>query len=242
MTNLKQSKVICIGWHKTGTSTLGDALLTLGYKVTGAREDLAYSLIEGDIKPALDLAEKFEAIQDVPWAALFKDLDQAFPGSKFILTVRDEEAWLNSAKKHFQDKDYKLHEWLYGTGVIEGNEDIYINRYKKHYKEVNEYFKDRPEDIIVMDFKNGDGWDKLCLFLDKPVPKKSFPHSNKGKHNYTLKDRIIYGLRILTPHWLKQLRYKVLIKLGFPDKRDRFNNKQYNNAERKKREKTSGEL
>jgi hypothetical protein len=239
MTNFKQPKVICIGWHKTGTSTLGDALLTLGYKVTGAREDLAYSLIEGDTKPALAIAEKFEAIQDVPWAALFKELDQAFPNSKFILTVRDEEAWLNSAKKHFKDTNYKLHEWLYGVGVIEGNEDIYLERFRRHYKEVEKYFKERSEDIIVMNFKNGDGWEKLCSFLKLTVPKKDFPHSNKGKHSFTLKDKIVYRLIGLSPIWLRHLRIEILIKLGFPDKRDRFNNKQYNSAEQQKREKSS---
>jgi hypothetical protein len=112
MTNQTQPKVFCIGWHKTGTSTLGDALLILGYKVTGARLDLAHSLLDGDIRPALKVAEQFEALQDVPWAALFKELDMQFPNSKFILTVRDDEEWLNSAKKHFKDKYVKLHQWL----------------------------------------------------------------------------------------------------------------------------------
>lgn len=234
-----KSKIICIGWHKTGTSTLGDALLMLGYKVIGAREDLAYSLLEGDYKPALSLAEKFEALQDVPWAVLYKELDQSFPNSKFILTERNEDAWLNSAKKHFKDKDIKLHDWIYGVGVLDGNEDIYIERYRKHYKEVKDYFKNRPDDIIIMDFEKGDGWDKLCEFLDVPVPKKAFPHSNKGKHSYTLKDKIFHLIRRITPIWLKQLRIKILISLGFPDKRDRFNNKEYNRIERHKREKAS---
>lgn len=232
-----KSKIICIGWHKTGTSTLGDALLTLGYNVIGAREDLAYSLLKGDYKPALSLAENFEVLQDVPWAALYRELDQAFPNSKFILTVRNEEAWLNSAKKHFKDKEIKLHEWIYGIGVLDGNEERYVERYRKHYNEVKDYFKDRPDDIIVMDFKKGDGWDKLCEFLEVPVPKKAFPHSNKGKHSYTLKDKIFNLIRKITPNELRQLRIQILISLGFPDRRDRFNNKQYNNIERKKREK-----
>lgn len=234
-----KSKIICIGWHKTGTSTLGDALLMLGYKVIGAREDLAYSLLEEDYKPALSLAENFEALQDVPWAVLYKELDQSFPNSKFILTERNEDAWLNSAKKHFKDKDIKLHDWIYGVGVLDGNEDIYIERYRKHYKEVKDYFKNRPDDIIVMNFEKGDGWDKLCEFLDVPVPKKAFPHSNKGKHSYTLKDKIFHLIRRITPIWLKQLRIKILISLGFPDKRDRFNNKEFNRIERHKREKAS---
>ena len=236
MINSKHPKVICIGWHKTGTSSLGDALLDLGYNVTGAREDLAYSLLDGDIEPSLEVAKKFEALQDVPWAALYKELDKAFPNSKFILTVREEQDWLNSAKKHFKNKNYKLHQWLYGNGVIEGNEDLYLARYRQHYQGIKSYFKDRPDDLLVMNFSQGDRWETLCSFLKLPIPKKAFPHSNKGKHSFTLKDKIICQIRQLSPYWLRRLRIKALVKFSIPDRNDRFNNKQYNNLERQKRE------
>jgi len=230
----EESKVICIGWHKTGTTTMGDALAILGYNVTGARLDLAENLLQGKIDSAINVAQNFDALQDVPWAALYKELDCEFPNSKFILTVRNEKSWLLSAQKHFKSKHTKMREYLYGTGSIDGNEDIYLKRYQKHYSEVKEYFKDRPEDIITMDFKNGDGWNKLCKFLDQPIPKKSFPHSNKGKHNYNIKDKIREQLRKILPAWLKEWRLDILVKLGYPDKRNRFNNKEFNVKEMQK--------
>jgi hypothetical protein len=236
MINSKHPKVICIGWHKTGTSTLGDALLDLGYTVTGAREDLAYSLLDDDIGPSLEVAKNFGALQDVPWAALYKELDKAFPNSKFILTVREEQAWLNSAKKHFKNGNYKLHQWLYGNGVLEGNEDVYLERYRQHYQGIKTYFKDRPDDLLVMNYSQGDRWEKLCSFLKLPIPKKDFPHSNKGKHSFTLIDKIIYQIRQSSPYWLRRLRIKALVKLGISDRKDRFNNKQYNNLEAQKRQ------
>jgi hypothetical protein len=231
MINETQPKVFCIGWHKTGTSTLGDALLALGYTVTGARLDLAHSLMDGEIEPALRVAEQFEALQDVPWAALFKELDTEFPNSKFVLTVRGEEEWLNSAKKHFKDRYGKIREWLYGKGVLEGNEKLYLERYRKHYQDVEVYFKDRQDDIIIMDFKQGDGWEKLCAFLDKPIPRKAFPHSNKGKHNYNLKDKIISYIRRFIPKPLRVWRVEILEKLDLHKGRDRFNNKEINRKE-----------
>lgn len=230
-------KIICIGWHKTGTTTIGDALLTLGYSVTGCREDLAYPLLDGNIKPAIEIATTFDAVQDVPWAALFEELDLAFPNSKFIITKREELSWLNSAKKHFKDSDIKLHEWIYGTGILEGNEAIYLERYRKHYKDIETYFKNRPNDFIIMDLKQGDGWVKLCKFLNKPIPKKKFPHSNKAPDNFTLKDKIINKLRHLAPNWLRLFRIKILILLGYPDRRDRFKNKKFNQIEQSKRKK-----
>jgi len=33
-----------------------------------------------------------------------------------------------------------------------------------------------------MDITKGDGWDKLCKFLEKPKPDVSFPHKNKGRY------------------------------------------------------------
>ncbi|MCB0629671.1 MAG: hypothetical protein KDD15_08060, partial [Lewinella sp.] len=129
-------RVFCIGWHKTGTSTMGMALLKLGYTVLGARLDTAEQLLAKNKKAVLQLAGDFDALQDVPWAALFQDLDEAYPGSKFILTVRDEMAWLNSASKHFKDSHILLHEWLYKNGVLRGNEDLYLERYRRHYREV----------------------------------------------------------------------------------------------------------
>ena len=87
-----------------------------------------------------------------------------------------------------------------------------------------------------MDFEKKDSWEKLCTFLNQPIPKKPFPHSNKGKHSYTLKDQIVYRFRQLSPDWLRELRIETLIKFGFPDRRDRFNNKTHNNLERQKRD------
>jgi hypothetical protein len=242
MKDITTPKIICIGWHKTGTSTMGDALITLGFNVVGARLDLANHLLNNNTQAVIDVAKEYDALQDVPWAVLFKELDNEFPNSKFILTIRDERNWLHSAKKHFGDSYTAMRKWIYGNGILNGNENLYIERYRKHYSDVKDYFKDRPDDIIVMDLKNGAGWNKLCSFLNKPIPKKAFPHSNKGKHNYGLKDKMIWHLRKLSPSWLKQLRFYILIKLGLPDKRDRFNNKQYNSAEHKKRKKAAREL
>jgi hypothetical protein len=221
-------KVICIGWHKTGTSTMGYALLKLGYSVLGARLDMAKPLLNGDYHTPIKEAGEFQALQDVPWAALFKELDEAYPGSKFILTERKEKEWLNSALKHFNDKHYDLHEWLYGEGVMAGNEELYLERYRRHNQEVKAYFKDRPDDLLVMDLKAGDGWEKLCPFLGVPTPNQSFPHANKGKQSYNKKDKAYQYLRRFTPKNLRkvvlELKLRVFSLLGYRDPRNPFNN------------------
>lgn len=217
-------RVFCIGWHKTGTSTLGLALLDLDYEVLGARLDMSEPLLNGDVETPIQLAGNFDALQDVPWAALFKELDAAYPGSKFILTVRDEESWLNSAKKHFGSTNVGLHKWLYGEGVLQGNEELYLQRYRDHYNEVKGYFEGREKDLLVLDLIGGDGWEKLCAFLNKPVPEISFPHDNKGKHNYSRKDKMKNVLRKLVPAPLRMLRVSILENQGMHYGKNRFNN------------------
>ena len=185
---------------------MGLALLDLGYEVLGARLDMADPLLQGDKKTPIQIAGEYDALQDVPWAALYQELDEAYPGSKFIVTVRDEESWMNSASKHFADTYYGLHEWLYGEGVLLGNEELYLERFRKHYRKVRHYFEGREEDLLVMDFSKGDQWGKLCGFLDEPIPIKPFPHANKGKHNYNWQDKLKDVLRSYIP---KNIRKKV---------------------------------
>lgn len=226
----KYNKVICIGMHKTGTSTLGMALLELGFSVVGARTDLAEVLLKGEIDIAIEEARPYSALQDVPWALLYKELDKKYPNSKFILTEREENKWLNSVLNHFGKTYIPIHEWIYGEGVAFGNEGIYLKKYKDHYAEVKQYFRDRPNDILMISFSNGDDWEKICNFLGHEIPKVKFPYANKGKHNMSSFEKIYNSLRSLIP---VSLRRKILNIFGFPDKRNRFNNHFQNKKYRK---------
>ncbi len=178
---MKKEKVIGIGFHKTGTTTLGKALEILGYKIKGVTPRMILPVIKGNINKALKYAERYDALEDVPWCILYKELDIYFPESKFILTVRDEESWYKSAKKQFGGYIRPQNEWIYGrkNGMFK-NKELAIKRYRKHNKETTEYFKNRPNDFLIMDFSKGDGWEKLCSFLSKDIPDVSFPHTNKS--------------------------------------------------------------
>lgn len=228
-TDREINKVICIGMHKTGTTTLGLALIDLGYKVLGARTDLAEILLDGNLEKALEEARPYNALQDVPWALLFKELDKKYPDSKFILTEREESKWMNSVLNHFGDSDIPLHKWIYGTGIAKGNEDIYIAKYRNHHKEVKAYFKNRPNDLLTISLSEGDGWEKLCGFLGHAIPNKNFPYANKGRHNWSAKEKMYNKLRSVLP---VAMRRKILDILGIEDKRNRFHNHFENKAHR----------
>lgn len=173
-------KVFCIGFHKTGTTSLARALQTLGYRVTGPNAIHDIDIANNVVAMATDLAQQFDAFQDNPWPIIYQEMDALFPGSKFILTVRDPQAWINSQIRRFGDFSTPMREWIYGVGCPKGNEDIYIQRLETHNAQVLSYFKDRPDDLLVMDLGRGDGWDKLCAHLQTARPDMPFPHANKG--------------------------------------------------------------
>lgn len=173
-----RQKVFCVGFQKTGTTSLQYALSLLGYRVAGVFSVRDLDGPEQMRDRALDLAKQFDAFGDNPWAVLFRDLDAAYPGSKFILTTRDPDQWYASACRHFASSGTRMREWIYGAASPEGNHDAYVSRLTRHTDEVRAHFVDRPDDFMEFDLSRGDGWETLCAFLDKPVPRRDFPKLN----------------------------------------------------------------
>ena len=183
-------KVFCIGFHKTGTTSLGRALTRLGYRVTGSFGTKDPDIVAKVHALAYAKVRQYDAFQDNPWPVLYRELDAQFPGSKFILTRRPSDAWIRSQVRDFARTETPMRRWIYGedAGHPEGNESTYIARYERHNREVLEYFKDRPHDLLVIDLPNDDGWTRLCAFLGVPVPAEPFPHANKASLSRALKN------------------------------------------------------
>jgi len=156
------------------------ALKSLDYRVTGPNgvddPDIATNVYD----MAYNLGQEYDAFQDNPWPILYRDLDHWFPQSKFVLTVRDPDSWIKSQVRHFGSSKTPMRRWIYGVGCPEGNEAVYLQRMEKHNQEVLEYFRGRPDDLLVMNLSKGDGWDKLCPFLGVRIPEVPFPHVNKA--------------------------------------------------------------
>jgi len=175
------TKVFGIGFHKTGTTSLADALTVLGYQVTGPNGVRLRGIDHRSAwNLATDLLPRFDAFQDNPWPLLYRDVDRAVPGSKFVLTMRPDERWLDSVVRHFGADSTPMREWIYGVGSPLGHEDVFLDRYRRHNHEVAEYFRGRDHDLLVLRITEGDGWELLCPFLGHDVPDVPFPHSNRA--------------------------------------------------------------
>lgn len=183
-------KVFVIGFHKTGLTSLGAALGQLGYKVCHrakpvrevlGQERMIELLSNKNYGPIFSIAASFNAFHDNPWFWLYQELDAEFPGSKFILSTRDENDWLRSASNYFGNSSSDFRQLIYGKGSLKGNETLYLNRYKKHNDEAREWFKNRTEQFVELDIVAQPSWGPLCSFLHKPVPSTPFPHINKTR-------------------------------------------------------------
>jgi len=175
-------KVFGIGLGKTGTHSLNQALIELGFNAR--HYPPPGIMIQKRFK---DLLSRYDALTDSPVVPVYKDLDQQFPGSKFIFTIRAADGWIESYEDHYSKSKYvrmrgqykRLRLILYGTN--EFDREKMLAKYHQHYKDVMDYFKNRDGDLLIMDIIEGDGWDKLCPFLDKNKPNIPFPHMGARK-------------------------------------------------------------
>lgn len=181
------NKIFGIGFHRTGTTTLRRVFKTLGFSCCGWRPDLVEAIRQKNFAPVSQLVDQFDSCQDNPWPLIYQELDQHYPNSKFILTVRDSERWIRSMVNYFDRETTPMREWIYGNGkgCPRGNEALYLARYEKHNEEVLAYFQDRPDDLLVVNWEKGDGWEKVCAFLGKDIPNVPLPHVNRSLRRAT---------------------------------------------------------
>jgi hypothetical protein len=187
------TRIFGIGMHKTGTTSLHHAFEMLGYdswhwSSAHAAKAIWQEMNSKGVSPTVD---RYQALCDLPIPMLYRQLDAAYPGSKFILTIRREEEWLQSVRRHFDprfnkwqpgwDSDpftHRVHSLLYGRRDFDTH--AMRDRFRRHNAEVIDYFADRPHDLFVMNMDKGGHWDGLCRFLGLPVPEEAYPRMNGG--------------------------------------------------------------
>jgi hypothetical protein len=182
-------KVFCIGLSKTGTRSLHDALQLLGLRsLHWGGPDLPTAVRRGpEIREAVEraAAEGRPLLEDLDEADAYSDilalsqrfdvLDRQYPGSRFILTVRDMEDWLASRRRHVEANRAMKARGEYEGSFLEVDVPGWREEAVSHERRVRSHFAGRPRDLLVMDIAAGDGWEVLCPFLDRAIPNDPFP-------------------------------------------------------------------
>eukprot|EP01104_Vermistella_antarctica_P012626 TRINITY_DN3696_c0_g1_i1.p1 TRINITY_DN3696_c0_g1~~TRINITY_DN3696_c0_g1_i1.p1 ORF type:complete len:199 (+),score=42.90 TRINITY_DN3696_c0_g1_i1:803-1399(+) len=67
------------------------------------------------------------------------------------------------------------------------NKEHYIKTYEDHNAAVKEYFKDRPNDLLIINITNGElTWENLCPFLNIETCKEGVLPTTNVKRNSSL--------------------------------------------------------
>jgi Sulfotransferase domain len=175
-------RIFGLGLSRTGTTSLHAAGVILGFSAVHYPGPLATRWMAGNF--ADETLGPFAFWTDLPVPVYFREFDRTCPGSRFIMTVREPEVWVESVERWFARTPPSSEKTLQRDlvrlicyGVFSFHRQRFLDVYKRHTDQVMEYFRDRPIDLLVLDLtKETDPWGRLCPFLDRPVPETKFPH------------------------------------------------------------------
>lgn len=151
--------------------TLGYRALHNGFNDERIMDILARNNAQG--RPLLAGLEGYDFFSDFNGSAYLPQLYKQYPGSTYILTIRDMDSWLDSRAYHVRrnQKDPR-----YTHGVIHVEPDVWRREREDRLQKINDFFRGREDELLVIDICGGQGWETLCPFLGKPIPSVPFPY------------------------------------------------------------------
>ena len=190
-------KVIGAGFGRTGTASLKIALETmLGgscyhmSEVLGRPGHVDAWLEVASGKPDWDaIFGNYVATVDFPASSYWKELAEAYPDAKILLSIRDAQRWVQSAQETIFSKQL---ETLYGgtkwgrmveatindrLGCDLNNREALIAAFDKHNTAVRNAFGSER----LLEYEVKEGWAPLCDFLGCEQPAAEFPRVNSRK-------------------------------------------------------------
>lgn len=192
----------------------------------------------------LEILETYDAICDTPvfFDFVYKKIYDKYPDAKYILTTRSKQSWVKSAKNHVYQANYKIMlvdriknysnydpykdkiftcdnlgalEYLYDAPYAQITDSVIESCYDRHHTKVDEFFRNNAGNFLKMDLTEGDGWDKLCEFLQVEKPMAKFPHRNETiKVKEEVKEKKIYKVAEKVHSDVVKMGKKMLNKLA----------------------------
>lgn len=189
---------VFISPYKSGSTSVGIALVMLGYKDMGWNPKLfneeQYILISDSnrfsyeyFKDSIYTEQNNNIIEDLrkildfvtKKTKQYESFSDSPIGHEFIDPVLKKILWID-AKFIFLQRPLK--DWITSTKkhykypdtlsceYFRKKRELYIARYRL----IEKYF---PEDVLYYDL--GSGWESICNFLNVEVPNQEFPYVNK---------------------------------------------------------------
>ncbi|RYP67874.1 hypothetical protein DL771_006982 [Monosporascus sp. 5C6A] len=208
-------KVLILGLGRTGTASMRAAMQRLGYVDTYHMMscsienppdalfwmDALRAKYDGVGKPFEredwdKLMGHCQAVCDWPAIAFAKELIEAYPEAKVVLTNRDVDSWHASTLRtvYWRVTDPELRalsyvSWaagMYYPMLKKFFDTFFLGDFPNKGKEVFLRHYDEVRSLVpperLLEYKVADGWEPLCEFLGEPVPKGvKFPNVNDNR-------------------------------------------------------------
>jgi Sulfotransferase domain len=187
-------KVIGAGLGGTGTLQAKAALELLGlgpcYHVADVRQHPAQAALwqraANGGPPDWDaLFGAYESSVDFPACAVYRELTEAYPDARVVLTVRDPERAYDRVHETIYDLTTRADspfpaelrdafDRLVWRGVFEGEFEDRVKATDTYRRWTNEVRAHVAADRLLV-YDVADGWEPLCRFLGRAVPAEPFP-------------------------------------------------------------------
>lgn len=204
------NKIFCIGFGKTGTTSLGKVLKDMGFSLgnQAVGEMLLRDYAEKRYDNIINYFHTANAFQDCPSSlpGIYRIQDKEFTNSKFIISVRNsDQQWYESLSRFhtrvfsssddlpsiedLKNANYRYKSWaLYSHQTIYNVPKVplfdpthYKRIYCKHLEDVEDYFAGR-DNLLKINLEEKDSLKKLCEFLDFKAPTNyNIPHLQNSK-------------------------------------------------------------
>ena len=184
--------VIGTGFGRTGTDSMREALTMLGfgpchhmYEVMehAQQKRLWRGLAKGERPDWDQLFAGYKSCVDWPSAHYWRELIQAYPKARVILTWRSPESWWESFQNTIlpaiadsKDQD-SLGVALVAKQVFGGRPQDRAHAIRVYEANVQAVLNTVPAERLLI-HKLGDGWGPLCAHLGVPVPDEPYPARN----------------------------------------------------------------
>lgn len=174
------NKIFCIGFNKTGTSSLHSYFQANGLK---SLHNLIWQEASHYLGPKRfkTFIRQHDCYSDGEMANIER-LYEAYPNAKFILNVRNIESWLKSRIKWLHRNYPKAVKGPMGIDYKRSKETIietWIKRRELYHRHVLDFFKDKPNQLKILNVCDDPNWaEELSQYLNIEHLDKDY-HSNK---------------------------------------------------------------
>jgi hypothetical protein len=162
--------VFNIGLNRAGTTSLAEACTLLGLRAVHFRYEghRLFDIVRANLsigrRPFGGLDTRFDFFSDFAGQLCFRQVDAAYPGSRFIVTTRNLEDWLDSRERKVR-KNLERSDYAYAFKRVD--REGWTRERERFLADVQMHFRGRPQDLLILDIPVG-----------LPVPGLPFPWKN----------------------------------------------------------------